>query len=167
MTPPPYPADEADRLASLRALLILDTPPEERFDRIVQFAAHEFDMPTVLLSLVDESRQWFKARVGMADCETGREVSFCAHALEAPRLLLIEDAWDDPRFADNPLVTGPSAIRFYAGAPLYLPPGGSALGTLCLIDTRPRRLDSVEQAILIALRDLAVEELRSRGEGGT
>lgn len=162
MTRPPIPADESARLAALRDLLILDTPPEERFDRIVQFAAREFDVPTALLSLVDENRQWFKSRVGMDACETSRDVSFCGHALGLEDLLLIEDASADPRFADNPLVTGANGIRFYAGAPLRLGPGVSAVGTLCLIDTRPRTLDNVEQAILRALRDVVVEELQTR-----
>jgi GAF domain-containing protein len=85
----PIPSDEAERLAALRALLILDTPPEERFDRIVQFAASEFDMPMALISLVDDDRQWFKARVGLDACETSREVSFCSHAVSSRQMLLV------------------------------------------------------------------------------
>lgn len=158
MTPAPLPADEPQRLAALRALLILDTPPEQRFDRIVGFAAAEFEMPIALISLVDANRQWFKARTGMQACETARDISFCGHAIVDAALFVIEDAHADPRFADNPLVTGEPFVRFYAGAPLQLP-SGARVGTLCLMDTRPRALDGDERAILAVLRDLVVEEL--------
>lgn len=162
MTPAPIPAHDAERLAALRALLILDTPPEERFDRVVRFAADEFDCPIALVSLVDENRQWFKARHGLDACETGRDVSFCGHAIVSDGILVIEDAAADSRFADNPLVTGAPFIRFYAGAPLTVQ-DGQRVGTLCLIDTQPRRLDAVDLAILASLRDLVAEELVSRG----
>lgn len=154
----PIPSDEAERLAALRALLILDTPPEERFDRIVQFAASEFDMPMALISLVDGDRQWFKARVGLDACETSREVSFCAHAVSSRRMLLVEDALKDPRFFDNPLVLADPHIRFYAGSPLVLR-SGAIVGTLCVLDTRERTLDAVDRSILDSLRALAVAEL--------
>lgn len=163
MIPAPSPPDEAQRLHALRALLILDTPPEERFDRIVSFAADEFDMPIVLVSLVDRDRQWFKARVGLEACETAREISFCGHAIVQPDLFIVEDATQDSRFADNPLVTAAPFIRFYAGAPLRLA-SGATVGTLCLIDTRPRTLDAMDQAILAALRLLVVEELEAAGD---
>ncbi|WP_208278068.1 GAF domain-containing protein [Massilia oculi] len=152
------PDNEAARLAALYELLILDTPPEERFDKIARFAADEFDMPIVLVTLVDAERQWFKARVGTQVCETGRDVSFCAHAILHDEIMVVEDALQDPRFADNPLVTGAPHIRFYAGAPLALP-SGLRLGTLCLIDRRPRTLDPLDLGILGTLRDLAVMEL--------
>ena len=158
MIPAPIPNDEAQRLQALREMLILDTPPEERFDRVVQFAAEEFDMPIVLVSLVDASRQWFKARVGMDVCETARAPSFCGHAILKPEMLVVEDALEDERFHDNPLVCGDPRIRFYAGAPLQLP-GGEIVGTLCLIDHRPRTLDDLDQAIFRSLRDLVVSEL--------
>lgn len=154
----PLPDNEPARLAALYELLILDTPPEERFDKIVRFAAGEFDMPIVLVTLVDLDRQWFKARVGTQVCETGRDVSFCAHAILHDEIMVVEDALQDPRFADNPLVTGAPHIRFYAGAPLALP-SGLRLGTLCLIDRRPRTLDALDLGILGTLRDLAVMEL--------
>ena len=150
--------NEAARLAALYELLILDTPPEERFDKIARFAADEFDMPIVLVTLVDAERQWFKARVGTQVCETGRDVSFCAHAILHDEIMVVEDALQDPRFADNPLVTGAPHIRFYAGAPLALP-SGLRLGTLCLIDRRPRTLDPLDLGILGTLRDLAAMEL--------
>ncbi|MBY0438186.1 MAG: GAF domain-containing protein [Burkholderiales bacterium] len=158
MIPAPIPPNEMQRLNALRSLLILDTPPEERFDRITRFAASEFDTPVALVSLIDERRQWFKARVGLDACETSRDISFCGHAIEGSNVLVIGDARDDPRFADNPLVTGDPFIRFYAGAPLILP-GGLSVGTLCLIDTEPRTFSRIDQSILCALRDVVVEEL--------
>jgi GAF domain-containing protein len=158
MLPAPVPADDPQRLQALRELLILDTPPEERFDRIVAFAAAEFDVPIVLVSLVDEKRQWFKARVGLPVCETSREISFCGHAILQDDLFVIEDALRDERFADNPLVRGDPSIRFYVGAPLRLP-SGHAVGTLCLIDRRVRDFDGTDRAILRSLRDLVVEQL--------
>lgn len=160
----PLPDNEASRLQALRELLILDTPPEQRFDRIVEFAREEFGVPTVLLSLVDDHRQWFKARVGMEVCETDRDSAFCAHAILSPEILVVEDAQRDPRFADNPLVTGEPYIRFYAGAPLETSPG-LRVGTLCLIDHQPRQLDATDLAILGSLRALAQAELLGRGEG--
>lgn len=165
MLPAPIPADDDARLSALRELLILDTPPEERFDRIVAFAAAEFDMPIALISLVDQDRQWFKARVGLDACETSREISFCGHAIVQRELFEVLDATRDPRFADNPLVVGAPFIRFYIGAPLALP-GGATVGTLCLIDTRPREFDAMDRAILGTLRDLAVAELAGRGSEG-
>jgi GAF domain-containing protein len=154
----PIPADDASRLAALYALLILDTPPEERFDKIAAFAAAEFDVPIVLVTLVDTGRQWFKARIGLPVCETGRDISFCGHAILQPEIMVVPDAREDARFADNPLVTGAPFIRFYAGAPLQLP-SGERLGTLCLIDRVPRTLDALELGILSTLRDLVVLEL--------
>lgn len=154
----PIPTDDVQRLQALHALLILDTPPEARFDRVVQFAAEEFDMPIVLVSLVDQRRQWFKARVGLDVCETDRESSFCGHAIVEPALFMIPDALADQRFVDNPLVVGEPRIRFYAGAPLQLP-SGEIVGTLCLIDRKPRTLDELDQAIIGSLRDLVLGEL--------
>ncbi|WP_194723367.1 GAF domain-containing protein [Noviherbaspirillum malthae] len=159
----PIPADEQQRLEALRALLILDTPPEERFDRIVEFAAAEFDVPIALISLIDENRQWFKARTGLGVCETPRDISFCGHAIHCDKVLVVPDARVDERFVDNPLVLGEPYIRFYAGAPLIMP-DGQAIGTLCLIDTRVRRLDATDLSILSSLRDLAVAELLAPGD---
>ena len=158
MLPAPIPTDDADRLRALRELLILDTPPEERFDRLVAFAASEFDVPIALISLIDRDRQWFKARIGLDACETSRDISFCGHAILQSDLFQVLDALQDPRFADNPLVVGAPFIRFYVGAPLALP-GGATIGTLCLIDTQPREFDAMDRAILGTLRDLAVAEL--------
>lgn len=159
MTAAPLPENEAERLAALRRLLLLDTPPEERFDRIVEFAAGEFNVPIVLISLVDSDRLWLKAKIGLDACEAPRSTSFCAHAIHSQESMIVPDATLDPRFSDNPLVTGEPGIRFYAGAPLALE-DGHRLGTLCLIDTEPRTLDALDLAILGTLRDLAVSELK-------
>ena len=156
--PAPIPTDDEHRLQALRQMLILDTPPEERFDRVVRFAAEEFEMPIVLVSLVDEKRQWFKARVGIDACQTDRESSFCGHAITQPQIMVVPDAHQDERFHDNPLVVGPPHVRFYAGATLQLP-GGQIVGTLCLIDQKPRTLDEFDLAILGSLRELVVSEL--------
>ena len=154
----PIPTDDERRLQALHEMLILDTPPEDRFDRVVQFAAEEFEMPIVLVSLVDAKRQWFKARVGLDVCETDRESSFCGHAIMQPEILVVQNALADPRFHDNPLVVGAPDIRFYAGAPLQLP-GGEIVGTLCMIDRQPRTLDAVDMAIFASLGELVVSEL--------
>jgi GAF domain-containing protein len=159
MTPPPIPANEEGRLAALRALLVLDTDPEERFDRIVAFAAEEFGVPIALVSLIDRTRQWFKARVGMDVCETGRDISFCAHAILGADVFVIPDALQDARFRDNPLVTGGTHIRFYAGAPLMLV-SGEIVGTLCVIDTVPRDFDAMDKAILATLGKIVSQELQ-------
>jgi GAF domain-containing protein len=161
MTPAPIPADEADRLTALRELLLLDTPPEERYDRLARFAAEQLNVPIALLTLVDGQRQWFKSRIGLEVAETTRDISFCGHAIMKSELFVIEDASVDPRFFDNPLVTGEPNIRFYAGAPLQ-DTRGHNIGTLCVIDTKPRKLDQVELAILDALRKLANETLAGK-----
>ncbi|HMN93910.1 MAG TPA: GAF domain-containing protein [Hydrogenophaga sp.] len=154
----PIPDYDSQRLKALRKLLILDTPPEERFDRIAQFARMEFDMPMALVSLVDRDRQWFKSNFGVEVGETPRDISFCGHAILERNILLVPDALKDERFHDNPLVVNKPWVRFYAGAVLRMP-YGMALGTLCVMDTRPREMDSVDLAILGSLRDLVVEEM--------
>ena len=161
MTPAPIPDDEDARLNALRELLLLDTPPEERYDRLARFAAEQLDVPIALLSMVDGQRQWFKSRVGVDVSETPRDISFCGHAVMKQELFVVEDASSDPRFADNPLVVGAPHIRFYAGAPLSSP-SGHHIGTLCVIDTVPRTLGAVELAILDALRTLVNETLAGK-----
>ncbi|RAR65921.1 PAS domain S-box-containing protein/diguanylate cyclase (GGDEF)-like protein [Paraburkholderia unamae] len=157
----PLPLDEDARLRALRQLDILDTDPEEAFDRIARLAAFAFAMPIVLVSLVDEERQWFKSHHGLAACETPRSVSFCAHAVLSKRLLVVEDALDDERFLDNPLVTGAPNIRFYAGSPLCLA-DGQVVGTLCLIDAKPRAFDDAQAAMLAEFALLVERELELR-----
>lgn len=158
MIKPPKPDNERERLKLLHELLLLDTPPEERLDKIVEFACTEFNVPICLISLVDAERQWFKARVGLAACETPRDISFCAHTILSDEPLIVPDTLHDSRFHDNPLVSGPPHIRFYAGAPLTCQ-DGLVIGTLCLIDRHPRSLDSIDQQILETLRDLVLNEL--------
>ncbi len=147
----PLPSNEVQRLSALRALHILDTPAEERFDRITRLAQRLFDVPIALVSLVDENRQWFKSCQGLDLTETPRSSSFCAHAILGDDILVIPDATQDPRFADNPLVTGKPYIRFYAGC-LLEGTDGSKFGSLCIIDQRPRVLQPDQYELL---RDLA------------
>jgi diguanylate cyclase (GGDEF)-like protein len=138
-------------LRALHGLKILDTGEEERFDRITRLAMRMFNMPIALVSLVDQDRQWFKSRQGLEACETGRDVSFCGHAILHEGALVVSDALADPRFSDNPLVTGEPRIRFYAGHPVHAP-DGARIGTLCIIDRVPRTLSHED---LVALGDLA------------
>ncbi len=152
------PQDEEQRLASLRALKVLDTPLEDRFDRITRIAAALFNVPIALVSLVDENRQWFKSRHGLEVPQTSRDSSFCAHVVCDREPMIVPDTFQDPRFADNPLVLHEPRIRFYAGAPLILE-DGSCVGSLCLIDTRPRLVGESDLARLHDLTDLAVQEL--------
>ena len=139
------------RLASLHAIGILDTLPEERFDRLTRLAQRVFGVPIALVSLVDSSRQWFKSRCGLSETETPRTIAFCDHAIRQDNALVVPDACADPRFFDNPLVSGELGIRFYAGQVLKSP-DGHAIGTLCIIDTQPREMTPED---LACLRDLA------------
>lgn len=152
---------EAARLAALRRYDILDTPPEPGFDRIVRLASHLLGTPISLVSLVDEKRQWFKARMGLDATETPRSMAFCAHAILGDDVMVVPDAVNDRRFHDNPLVTGAPHIRFYAGAPLCTPEG-HRLGTLCVIDQEPRQMDDERRALLADLSALVVDELELR-----
>lgn len=151
MQAPALPHDEAARLDALQALGLLDSAGEERFDRYVRLAKALVGVPIATISLVDANRQWFKNRHGLDACETPRNVAFCGHAILDRGVFYIPDAKADPRFADNPLVTAPPHIRFYAGCSLFVP-GGHAVGTLCTIDREPRRMDAEQ---LLRLRDLA------------
>jgi len=154
----PIPKVESDRLSALRALLIRDTPPEERFDRIAAFAAQEFDVPIALVSLVDGDRTRFKSHFGLDLCEVPPHASFFGQAIASDETLVVPDALLDSRFADNPYVVNPPHVRFYAGACLRMP-SGQVVGTLCLHDLIPREMDAISLAILSSLRDLVVEQL--------
>lgn len=161
MTPPSQPEDEDRRLARLRSLQLLDTPPEERFDRVTRLAARIFDVPIAVISLVDHDRQWFKSKVGVDVEGTPRAVSFSGHAILEPGPLLVSDARCDERFRDNPFVTGELGVRFYAGQPLRLNQDVSGLGALCLLDQRPRELTPDEVAALQDLAAIVVSELQA------
>ena len=152
MNAPGLPRDEEARLRALKSLDVLDTPAEERFDRLTRMAMRMFDVPISLVSLVDGNRQWFKSCMGLEARETPRDISFCGHAILGDEIFYIPDTHKDKRFADNPLVTGEPKIRFYAGCPLRSL-NGSKLGTLCIIDTKPRTLEGEDLNIL---RDLAL-----------
>ncbi len=158
MLAPAKPVHEEERVHALHALNILDTRPEERFDRLTRLARRLFDVPIALVSLVDSDRQWFKSCQGIAATETSRDVSFCAHAILSDQILMVPDAGSDERFHDNPLVTGEPKIRFYAGCPLKVG-NGSNVGTLCLLDTRPRVLDAEERGLLLDLASMAEREI--------
>lgn len=158
---PPLPVNEPARLRALKRLQILDTPEEEVFSAIIRLTAAVVGAPMALISLVDARRQWFKARVGLDVCETSRTTAFCAHAIVRAELFEVEDARLDERFAANPLVRGEPGIRFYAGMPLVLP-GGEAIGTLCVIDRVPRRLDATQRMAMEVLAHNVVTELELR-----
>jgi len=154
----PIPANDAERLESLQALQILDTPPEERFDRIVRLLGLVMNAPIAYISLVDAERQWFKSSSGLEATETPRKISFCGHALLSDGPLIIPDAREDPRFADNPMVLGDPFIRFYAGQAISAP-DGQKVGTLCVADRIPRQLDQGQIRILKDLARLVEREL--------
>lgn len=158
----PLRDDEAGSLAALRALDVLDTAAESEFDALVRVAAIACRVPIALISLIDAERQWFKAGTGLPGvAETARDVSFCAHAVLADALFEVTDAAADPRFADNPLVTGEPGIRFYAGAPVVLG-DGYRVGTLCVIDRQPRTLDDTQRELLRCLAVAVARALEGR-----
>ena len=157
----PVPADETQRVAALHALNVLDSPREERFDRITRTASRLFGVPIALVSLVDENRQWFKSCLGLDLEQTDRSWSFCAHALLGDEPLVIPDTHADERFANNPLVTGDPYVRFYVGH-LLRTPGGYKVGTLCLIDREPRSFGAADLAALADLASWAESELNGQ-----
>ncbi|MFL5803822.1 MAG: GAF domain-containing protein [Roseiflexaceae bacterium] len=157
----PLPPDEAQRLAALHQYDILDTTPEEGFDDLTRLAAHICGTPIALVSLVDTNRQWFKSTLGLAELETSRDSAFCAHGILHEDVLIIPDALEDERFADNPMVTGDPHVRFYAGAPLTTP-DGYTIGMLCVKDHAPRHLDPEQVEALRALGRQAIAQLELR-----
>lgn len=166
MIPPSEPKDEAQRLVSLRALNMLDTAAEERFDRITRLAKLITGTPIALLTLVDANRQWFKSRQGLDAAETPRDISFCGHAILGDGLFVVPDATKDPRFSDNPLVTSAPDIRLYAGFPLKAP-DGQKVGTLCVIDNKPRDLSPGEREAMALLGAMIEEEFRLAAQIGS
>ena len=157
----PIPDNEAERLAALREYHILDTAAEPAYDDITALAAYLCDVPIAMISLVDESRQWFKSKLGLNEQETPRDVAFCAHAILQTEPLIVRDALKDARFADSALVTRSPHIRFYAGFPLASPEG-FALGTLCAIDRKPRKLSADQMIAMKALARQVMELLELR-----
>ena len=168
MKKPDTPHDEQARLETLRSLGILETAPEERFDRLTRTAKRLFGVPIALVSLIDENRQWFKSCIGLSVSETSRDISFCGHAILGDDLFIIPDTSVDERFADNPLVLNDPYIRFYAGYPLRAP-NWRKLGTLCIIDRQPRNFGKGELEALTDLaamveREIAVAQLATLDE---
>lgn len=158
--------DEAGRLSALHRYEILDTDPEEGFDRITQVVQLSLNVPIALISLVDENRQWFKSAHGLNVKETARDISFCTHTVADASPLLVEDAYADARFCNNPLVTGDPNIRSYIGVPLVTA-DGYAIGTLCAIDTSPRVFDVANIKLLLSLSELVIHELELRQRADT
>lgn len=157
---------DRDHLSVLRGYGILDSPSEPEFDRIVREAAATFGAPIALISLLDEDRQWFKARVGLAASQTPLTIAFCTHAVRGADVFQVENATEDTRFRDNPLVTGDPNIRFYAGAPLRTS-DGARIGTLCVIDKRPReRLSERQSQVLAEMADRVMQILEARKRRG-
>lgn len=154
-------AEEAARLETLQKYQILDTEPEVAYDDLVLLASHICETPMAAISMIDEGRQWFKARVGISAPETPRSISFCTHAIAQRGIFVVPDASKDARLRDNPQVTGDPHIRFYAGAPL-IAREGHALGTLCVVDRRPRRLTDAQSEALAALRRQVEAQLELR-----
>ncbi len=161
MIPASIPPNETERLAELLRYRVLDTDREPAFDRITRLAATLLETPIALVSLVDESRQWFKSEVGLGVAQTPRDVAFCAHAIHDKTTMVVGDTHTDARFASNPLVLGDPKIRFYAGAPLTTPRGFN-VGTLCVIDRKPRVFSAKDAQVLTDLAALAVDELELR-----
>jgi hypothetical protein len=158
----PQPDNESTRMATLQSLEILDTLPEQTYDDITYLASQLVDAPIALITLVDADRQWFKSCLGLDVQETPRDHAFCAHAILDPKsLLVVPNATEDRRFADNPLVTGPPHIRFYAGAPLVYS-DGSALGTLCVIDSEPHAITPLQKQSLRVLARQVVAQMELR-----
>ncbi|HWA94752.1 MAG TPA: GAF domain-containing protein [Terracidiphilus sp.] len=152
---PPVLPDESERIAALHRLAILDTPAEDRFDRLTRLAMRAFDVPIASISLIDTNRQWFKSCGGISVCETSRDISFCAHAIAFDEILYVENAHKDERFRDNPLVVHEPKIRFYAGCPLSV--NGYKMGTFCIIDRKPRSFSDEDRRLLRDLANMASE----------
>ena len=154
---PQLPPNESARIAALHALNILDTPREERFDRLTRLARRVFNVPYATISMIDTHRQWFKSVQGLTICQTSRDISFCAHAILFDDILYVENALKDKRFSDNPVVVGDPKIRFYAGCSLDV--NGFKAGTFCVFDKKPRPFTDEDRQLLKDLACIAEQEL--------
>lgn len=159
MQPAPIPAYESERLQALIGMKVLDTNPEERFDRITKHAAELLKVPIAVISLVDSDREWFKSCQGLSNKEGDRSISFCGHAMLSKFIFIVEDTLKDSRFADNPQVVGAPFVRFYAGVALHDRQSGLPVGVFCVKDIRPRQLTPEEVAMIIDFGNQAEEEL--------
>lgn len=159
--PFPIALNERQRLVALERTGLLDSPPEEAFDRLTWLAAQSLDAPIALLTLLTPTRQWFKSRIGLDLAETPRSWAFCNHTIMQKHVFSVDDLAKDPRFADNPAVKGEPGFRFYAGAPV-LDEDGFVVGSLCVIDQKPRKLHEREERVMQALAALASDEVRLR-----
>jgi len=164
MISPVLPENESDRLVSLQVLELLDTPREQRFDRIVQLTKSVLKAPIAYLALIDSDRQWFKAKAGLVNTfdQSPRDLSFCGHAILQDTPLIVEDALKDPRFFDNPMVIGEPYVRFYAGHPLRSQDGYN-VATLCVVDTQPRSFSARDMELFHLLAEMAERELNMLG----
>lgn len=158
---PPAPGNEKERLLALEHFRILDTPPEPSFDDITRVAASLFDAPMATVTLIDSHRQWFKARIGMDKPETPRDEAFCSYTILRKTMLIVEETLEDERFRTHPAVLGAPHIRFYAGAPL-ITSDGYALGSLCVIDRVPRKIEPKQVAAMEALARIVVSQMEQR-----
>lgn len=159
--PYPIPANEARRVAALHRYKLLDTAPEDPFDDFARLASIVCETPIALMSLIDTDRQWFKARIGLEGTETPREHAFCSYTILGDETLVVEDAQLDERFANNPFVTSGLKVRFYAGAPL-VDREGNALGSLCVVDQRPRQLTETQLTALKIISRRVIEQVHMR-----
>lgn len=153
---------ENERLEAVHRMAILDTKPEERFDKIVKESVEKLKVPISMISVIDEDREWYKSCVGLDQKQGDRRISFCGHALLASDVFIIEDTLKDKRFWDNPMVTGFPFIRFYAGVALYDYKSGQPVAVFCIKDNRPRKFDVDELAIFMDLAHRAEEEVNNR-----
>lgn len=154
-------SDEAARLAAVERYVILDTPPEPEFERLAELLKQIFQAPLVVISLIDDRRQWYKARVGIDAWEISRELAFCDYTVRQRDVMVVEDAREDPRFAGHPLVIGEPHIRSYLGAPLTSPDGYN-VGTICIVDMKPRRFSDNEIEMLAKFADVVVSQFELR-----
>jgi diguanylate cyclase (GGDEF)-like protein len=153
--------DEQERLAALDRYDVLDTPPEDSFDRITRLTRRVFDMPMSTITLIDGHRQWFKSRAGVSACETARGPALCEVVVREAKPLIVPETLADQRFVDNPFVVGAPYIRFYAGIPLRTPEGFS-IGTLCAMDTKPRSFEAADVETLSDIAQIVMSELELR-----